>query len=187
MPYPAQINREIVITAACDLIEAEGAGQLSLHRLAETLGVKTPSLYRYVDNKVALLRAVNEDTFSRIFQSITPFLNAPGSPTERVLEIAAAYRAYAHQHPATYGLAYTNTIAELQPDASVLERAVLPFQALMVEICGEANSLAALRGLLALLHGFVMLELAGQFRRGGDLEAVFRRSVIAYLAGWANP
>jgi hypothetical protein len=55
----------------------------------------------------------------------------------------------------------------------------------MAEITGEAESLPALRGLLALMHGFVMLELAQQFRRGGDLDAAYDKAVRAYLNGWS--
>ncbi len=29
-----------------------------------------------------------------------------------------------------------------------------------------------------------MLELNGQFRRGGDLGAAFEAAIAAYLAGW---
>ncbi len=43
-----------------------------------------------------------------------------------------------------------------------------------------------LRGAWALIHGFIMFELSGQFRRGGDLESAFIESVQAYLDGWAQ-
>jgi hypothetical protein len=47
-----------------------------------------------------------------------------------------------------------------------------------------AQSLAALRGLLALVHGFVMLEMNNQLRRSGSLEEAFTQSAAAYLRGW---
>jgi AcrR family transcriptional regulator len=184
MPYPSKISREAVIELARQMIEDEGVDRLSVNILAAQLGVKTPSLYRYVKNKTDLLRAVNEATFAGIFQAIGPALDSPGTAEQRIYAIAHAYRYYAHAHPITYGLAYTNTIAELRPDEAEQEQAVLPFQALVAEISGEEESLPALRGLLALIHGFVMLELAGQLRRGGDLTEAFEKSVRAYIAGW---
>jgi hypothetical protein len=42
----------------------------------------------------------------------------------------------------------------------------------------------ALRGALALVHGYVMLELKNQFQHGGDLRLAFEASVRAYLRGW---
>ena len=56
----------------------------------------------------------------------------------------------------------------------------------MAQITGEAQSLAALRGALALVHGFVMLELKGQLEREGDVGAAFAAAVQAYLQGWAK-
>src|SRR5690606_12655103 len=140
--------------------------------------------YRYVQNKTALLRAVNEATLQALFSALRPVLEQAGDAQTRSLAVARAYRAFAHANPATYGLVYTNTIAVLRPDAAEQEQAVLPFQALLAEITGEALSLSALRGFLALLHGFVMLEISGQFQRGGDLDAAFEQSINAYLAGW---
>jgi hypothetical protein len=43
--------------------------------------------------------------------------------------------------------------------------------------------LAALRGLWALAHGFVALELTGKFQRGGDLSVDFDHSIRAYVRG----
>lgn len=170
--------------AAQEMIEAEGLERLSINMLAEKLGVKTPSLYRYVGDKTGLLRAVNEDTVAGLFTVLGEALDSPGPAEERLLAVALAYRQYAHLHPITYGLAFTNTIPELRPDEAEQERAVLPYQALMAEVSGEADSLPALRGMLALIHGFAMLELAQQYRRGGDLDAAFVQSVQAYIAGW---
>ncbi len=184
MPYPSRISRESIVKAAREIIEAEGVEHVWVNGLAEKLGVKPPSLYRYFADKAALLRAVNEQTFAGLFAILGEALALPGPPEERLLHIALVYRDYAHANPVTYGLAYTNTIPELRPDDTEQERAVLPYQALMAEISSEADSLPALRGLLALMHGFVMLELAQQLRRGGDLRAAYVQSIKAYIAGW---
>jgi Tetracyclin repressor-like, C-terminal domain len=102
-----------------------------------------------------------------------------------MLKMAREYRAFALANPATYRLAFGSTDDELRPDEALLEQLALPLQTAMAGISGEVESLAALRGMWALIHGFVSLELAGQFRRGGDLEAAFQRAVAAYINGWA--
>jgi len=65
----------------------------------------------------------------------------------------------------------------------LLQKAI-QIQAIIKEITGEGNSLTALRGLLALVHGFVMLEINGQLRRCGDLQQTLQDAVRAYLRGW---
>lgn len=185
MPYPSQINADAVLRQAVQLIESDGIEQLSMSKLAGALDVTAASLYRYFRNKAALLRAVNSDTTRRLFAALD---DAPrhASPAETLLAIAQAYRTFAHANPATYGMLFTNTIDDLRPDPDENVRFVLPYQQIMAQLTGDAKSLAALRGFLALVHGFVMLELAQQLRRGGDLDAAFRQSVEAYVAGWAT-
>ncbi len=185
MPYPSQVNRDDIIAQAWQLIEADGADNLSLNKLAAALGVKAPSLYRHVANKAALLQAVNENTSLRLIEALqTAAAQTSGSPSEQVAALLHAYRHFAHEHPHSYLLAFTNTDEALRPDAALLEQMVLPIQTLMTAVSGPEQSLAALRGAMALVHGFVLLELHGQLRRGGDLAVDFATAVQAYLRGW---
>lgn len=183
MPYPSQISLETLIETARALIETDGVDKLSLRLLASELGVKAPSLYRYVRNKEALLQAVNEVTAYDLVQTLLAATSNAGSLAERLLAIAHAYRRFAHVHSATYELLFTNRVPALRPDEDTQEQNVLPLQALFAEWGTAADSLAALRGAFAFLHGWVMLEIAGQFRRGGDLDAHFETAFRAYLAG----
>jgi len=57
MPYPTHVTLDSILNQARTMIEMEGVEALSLNVLAEALGVKTPSLYRYVDGRAGLLRA----------------------------------------------------------------------------------------------------------------------------------
>lgn len=187
MPYPAQIELETLIGTARRMIEEHGFEKLSLRMIAEELGVKAPSLYRHVSNKTALLAAVNQVTLRELFVVMHRAMEADAPLEERLLAIAHAYRAYAHANPATYELAFTTSIPELQTeesDAQNLE-AVLRIQGLFTEwIGGGEDSLAALRGALALMHGWVRLEMAEQLRRGGDLNAHYELAFRRYLRGW---
>lgn len=187
MPYPAQTSREAIVDAAQALIERDGAEQLSLAGLAAALNIKAPSLYRHVASKAALIQLVNARTFGQLFAAYDAALGAGGhEPTEQMRRILYAHRAFAHAHPARYVLAFTTTVAEARPDDGALEDLALPIQQVMAGVSGESASLSGLRGALALVHGFVMLELHQQLRRGGDLDAAFATSVDAYLAGLAR-
>ena len=185
MPYPAQTNRETIIQTARTLIERDGVAHLSLAELASVLGIKAPSLYRHVPSKTALLQAVVTLTFQQLFPAYDVAQAEAGSdPKEQLLAILRAHRRFAHANPRTYVLAFTTTVPEERADPRMLERRVLPIQAVMAALAGREQSLPALRGVLALVHGFVMLELNDQFRRDGDVDAAFEAAVHAYLAGW---
>jgi AcrR family transcriptional regulator len=187
MPYPAQIDRETIIQTARLLIEREGIDHLSLAHLASALGVKAPSLYRHVASKPALLQAVVTVTFQALFQAYAIALSEVGrDPKERLLAILRAHRAFAHAHPRTYVLAFTTTVPEQRADAHLLEQLARPIQEVMAALSGPAHALSALRGALALVHGFVLLELNDQLRRGGDLDAAFEAATNAYITGWLH-
>lgn len=182
MPYPSQIDRETVVAQARALVEVQGVSALTLGRVAAALGVKAPSLYRHVDGKAALIRAVNEVTLAQLFGELEAARDVSAEPEAQFLALAHAYRRFAHTHPQTYVLAFTTP--DERPDENLLVQMVLPIQGIVAQIAGQAQSLAALRGALALIHGFVMLELNRQLQRGGDLDVAFAQSVGAYLAGW---
>lgn len=184
-PYPSQTDRVRIVETARTLIERDGIDALSLARVATTLGIKAPSLYRHIESKNSLLQAVIEQTYQAMFQAYDDALSASGDdPVEKLLNISRAQRRFAHENPNTYMLAYTTQNPELQTNPDLLLERAVAIQAIMREVSGDEKSLAALRGSLALVHGFVMLELNGQFRRGGDLSAAFDNALEAYLNGW---
>jgi AcrR family transcriptional regulator len=187
MPYPAQITLDVIVDAARRMIETDGIDALSLGKLAAEIGVKAPSLYGHVANKDALLRAVNVDTMQRLFAKIDAALAiSPDDPSARLIQIARVYRAFGHANPHTYMLAMSDPEPARQADPEYLVQLVLPLQALMATISGNEASLTALRGLLALMHGFVMLELADKLQRGGDLGVAYERSIAALIRGWGD-
>ncbi|MBZ0308756.1 MAG: TetR/AcrR family transcriptional regulator [Anaerolineae bacterium] len=185
MPYPAQISHEVVLEKALALLESEGIEQLSLHRIAAELGVKTPSLYRYFSSKGELLKAVNTVTAERLITAMQTTADATDS-IEHALNMIRAYRDFARAHPAAYTLAFGALPENMRPDPAYTETLVLPLQAAMAKISGAGSALSMLRGAWALVHGFVTLEISQNFRRGGSVDDAFAASVAAYLRGWAE-
>jgi AcrR family transcriptional regulator len=186
MPYPTQITLESVLNHARMMIEREGVEALSLNVLAAELGVKTPSLYRYVDGRAGLLRALNLQTVQHMVEAMEAGDTPPDDPLERLVQMMGRYRAYALANPLCYTLAFASTAPELRPEPAALEALAIPLQQVIAQITGAAESLTALRGAWALVHGYVLLEIHGQFQRGGDLEATFEQVVRSYLAGWSR-
>jgi hypothetical protein len=106
--------------------------------------------------------------------------------------MAQAYRQFALNHPALYRLTFTLLEGELRPAADELLALAIPLQTEWSRWVGATQSLAALRGFWALVHGFVLLELSAQFQRSdsalgaGDsgLTATFSQVVTHYVDGW---
>ncbi|HHT8960921.1 TPA: TetR family transcriptional regulator, partial [Burkholderia cenocepacia] len=56
----ARLTRDTVLRAALDLLDEVGIDGLSTRRLAERLGVQSPTLYWHFRNKAELLDAMAE-------------------------------------------------------------------------------------------------------------------------------
>lgn len=188
MPYPSQIDPPTAVAQARDLIERDGYDAVSLSQLATVLGVKAPSLYRHFASKADLIRAVNTQTQAEL---VAALLNVRQSdalpPLERLLVMAQVYRAYAHAHPRAYMLAMGTASTDEQLAPQTAELLALPLQAVVAQLVGDADAHLSLRGLWALLHGFVSLEINGQFRRSGDLNTAFDDAMRRYLTAWLPP
>jgi AcrR family transcriptional regulator len=184
-PHPAQVDRDTIIQTAWNLIEEHGLDQVSLHTLAKTLDIKAPSLYNHIANKTDLLRAVNMLTMQRLMAFVGAAIDAAGDDLHaRLFAMADAYRAYAYTHPAIYQL-FNNSEVELYPDIPSVITAVSKLEALTGELAGPENALNALRGLWALVHGFIALEMAGHMRRDeATFEDSWRAALAAFFRGW---
>jgi len=184
MPYPAQFRREDAIIIARDLIETDGVDGVSLARLAAALGIKAPSLYKHFADKDALLREINTLTWRDLTTVMRSACDDVENPRACLTAMATAFRAYVLAHPTIYARAFDSASPATAPDPAELEALALPLQAAVAAVVGETNSLAALRGLWAMVHGFLLLEIGGKFQRGGNLEAAFQVAVAAYVNGW---
>ena len=186
-PYPSQTDLTGIIGAARRLIEQDGVDSLSLSKIAAELGIKAPSLYNHIESKNALLHAVIEQTYLDMFNAYTDALhNSSADPADQLLHLSRAQRRFAHANPNAYMLAYGTQNPDMRADPEMLLKRAVEIQEIIARISGTEHSLAALRGSLALTHGFITLELNGQFRRGGDLSETFDQVVRAYLAGWSH-
>jgi AcrR family transcriptional regulator len=165
-------RRDEVLAAAEALVEAEGAGALTMRRLGAALGMQAPSLYKHVGGKDDIEAALQERALRGLAAALVAGGDLPGPVARGDLPgLARAYRGWALAHPRLYELA--------------LGRPPLPAAA------GAASRLVAAMGadehtaraLWALAHGLVTLELAGRFPPGADLDATWREA----LARFARP
>ncbi|WKE59157.1 TetR family transcriptional regulator [Corynebacterium tuberculostearicum] len=61
-----QLNRESIIDAATALLDAYGLGDVTMRRVASSLGVAPGALYWHIANKQALIAALAEDIISPV-------------------------------------------------------------------------------------------------------------------------
>ncbi|POX51469.1 TetR family transcriptional regulator, partial [Streptomyces sp. Ru71] len=91
---PPRLSRAEIITAARRIIDEEGAGRLTMRRLAKEIGSTPMALYHHVRDKEELLLLLLED-----FAGQAPRPSLPADPRERLIAAASAMRDLLAQCP----------------------------------------------------------------------------------------
>jgi len=177
------LDEGVVVRAAADLVDAEGIDALTLARLAERLGVRTPSLY----NHIASLKEVRRGLALLGMRELgARFVRAAigTAGEEGVFALAEAYRRFAKERP---GL-YVATLRAPDPDDQALQQAAAELMDVVRAVLAPyrlrgAEETHAIRAWRSLVHGFVSLEVAGGFGLPLDLDESFRRLIHLFIAG----
>lgn len=147
-----------------------------MNRVAATVGVRAPSMYKRLRDRDELIRLVAEDV-ARDLSSCLDQAATTGDPSTDLRALLATARDFAHRHPEGYALVYARLPEPARPDREVLARASAAVLRTTAALAGEGQALPAARTLVAWLHGFVTMELAGAFRLGGDVDAAFEYGI----------
>lgn len=188
MAHRAGLDQATVVEAAAKLVDEEGIDQLSLGRVAERLGVRTPSLYNHVAGLPGLKRAL---AIYCLRELLDRFMHATigKSHADAIFAFAESYRAYAREAPGRYALTQQSPAPESDdPDDQELQaiaqqtvdvaRAVLaPYH------LSEEDTIHAIRALRSIVHGFISLEAMSGFRMPVSMDASFRWLINMFISG----
>lgn len=180
----AGLDTTTIVEAAATILNTEGVGALTLNRLAQELGVKTPSLYNHIDGLPGLYRELallNARTLGERFMQAAIGKSGPAA----LIAVAKAYRAYIKESPGVYlaSLRSSGTQQPVDAELSVAEEQSVQVGVAVIAsfgLTGE-DALHALRGLRSLVHGFATLEIAGGFGLPLSLNESFDRLLQMFV------
>jgi AcrR family transcriptional regulator len=174
MPTPDRTSLEAIVLAARDLLEQDGLAGLTMSAVATRVGVRAPSLYKRVENRDRLIELVAEATLTDLAARLDVGLG--------LAEIANAFRAFGHEHPAAFQLVLTPSAGT--PIAAFQYRvdATRPILQSAAQLAGEENALEAARTAVAWATGFITMELTGAFKLGGDVDKAWEYGVGRMVA-----
>lgn len=182
MPRRGLDSRQ-VIDAALAIADVDGLDAVTLVRVADSLGVRAPSLYRHVTGHDGLLRAITLRGLGELTASLqTAALGRAGA--EALAATAHCYRSFAQAHPGAYA---ASVRAAAPGDAEHEEAGRAAVQVLSAVLRAwhleDAEMLHAVRVIRSALHGFVSLEAGGGFALPPDLDRSFERLIATLAAG----
>jgi AcrR family transcriptional regulator len=151
-----KITRDVVLAAALELIDRDGADGLSMRRLARALGRDPMIIYRHAPNKAALLDGVAETVLAQL--TVNP---ADPDWTAQLRTVARDYRRLALAHPHVVPLLVTRPLATplaLRPHGTL--RPLEDILALLTRVgFSGPDALHIYRAIFGFLHGHVLNEL----------------------------
>ena len=181
-----RLDKNAVLQAAVEILNAEGVQALTLSRLAETLHIQTPSLYNHVDGLTGLqqeLAVLN----ARLLADRLGAASIGKSGEELFMDASQAFRAYVKEYPGLYMSTLRSSGTQQVQDPNLQreeERMMKVGVAIMASLGlqGE-DAIHGLRAFRSMVHGFATLEVAGGFGLPQDCDESFRRLVSALVAG----
>jgi AcrR family transcriptional regulator len=186
MARKARLDKAVIVEAAAELVNREGPAALSLSRLAERVGIQTPSLYNHVAGLPGLQRELallNARTLADRFAEAA--IGKAGADALRA--IADAYRAYIKAAPGVYLASLRASGTQATPDAELgrAEERTLQVGLTVMTSFGlaGADAIHALRALRSVVHGFATLEIASGFGLPLECDESFHRLIALLIDG----
>jgi AcrR family transcriptional regulator len=182
----AGLTPKAVVDAAATVADADGLEALSLARVAEAVAVRTPSLYAHVGGLEDLRRRLGVRG-ARELGTVLRDAAVGRARGDALRAAAAAYRAYAREHPGTYAAAQRAPDPDDDEARAAGAAAVDVVFALLAGYGLEgSDAVHAARAVRSALHGFVSLEAARGFGLPEEVDESFARLVDLLDHGLAS-
>ena len=189
MTSPGQRGvRDEMLSAAVDLLHEHGPDALQTRKVAGAAGTSTMALYTHFGGMRGLIAEVADEGYRQFDSALT--VPQTDDPIADLLATGMAYRRYAIERPHMYRLMFgstsahginapahnvlTLTVAEIErryPSFAHVVRGVhrcmLAGRITVGAADDDASVVATAAQFWALIHGFVMLELAGYYGTDG--------------------
>lgn len=195
--------REQLVEAGIRVLERDGLPSLSARKLAAETGSSTMAVYTHFDGMAGLIDAIASEAFARFTRALTE-IPPTDDPVADFLVMGARYRDFALAHPQRYQLMFGTSAqslnryrTDLTVTGSTTERAdfALSFEALLTAVrrmieAGRVrdDGVAVMAGRMwSIIHGAVLLELAGFFgREGHGLTQILGPLTVDALVGMGD-
>src|SRR5215210_1303354 len=166
-------TRETLLGAALRLLEERGPGALRIRDLAAAAEQSTMGVYTHFGSKQGLLEQLYLHGFERLEERLNS-VPSDGHGRRELLEFALAYRQFALDNEALYGLMFERAAPDFVPSDASRMAGLTTFEMLAARVSDwrpDFTDPAADAHLIwATMHGLVTIELMHN-RWGGPLVA----------------
>jgi AcrR family transcriptional regulator len=181
-----------IATAALRILEGEGAGAVTMRRVAHAVGITAMAIYRHYPSRAALLEAVAEDGFAGLARALRRRRRA-GSVVQRLEKMGDLYLDHALRNPRLFELMFLEPREGARRYPSDFRARRSPTATEVADLVAEGMRDGTFRDddaweiafeIGALSHGLIALYLGGRVELSSTaFRALYRRSFRRYLNG----
>ncbi|GAB5903603.1 TetR/AcrR family transcriptional regulator [Mycobacteroides chelonae] len=152
-----------LLRAAMELLEENGASELSLRAVARRAGVSTAAPYRHFADRNALVSAVAAIGYQQLAARLAS-VSAEPSTADDFAAIAVAYVQFALDRPGLFRVMFAEPCGHNSPERTVVAAAIGEYlQSIVEKTFPASDPEAAANAMWALAHGLAFLHLDGKF------------------------
>ena len=170
----AGLSSQDVVAAAAELADEAGYTELTMGLVAQRLGIRTPSLYKHVDDLADLRHRVATQAMTELGEAIRDALQGR-SGLDALTAMLTTIRAYVSVHPGRY--AATTGAQFTGPDDPLLTAASRLLGSIAAMLrgygIGDTEMDHAIRTLRCTIHGFAALQADDGFQWSADPDETF--------------
>lgn len=175
-PYHHGDLPSALVGAAIDLLEENGAAELSLRAVARRAGVSTAAPYRHFPDRTALLSAVAAVGYTELAGDLAR-VNAEPSGPDDLAAIAVAYVDFALRRPGLFRVMFAEGCDTSSADRVAAVAAIRDYLGSVVkQALPEADPEPMALAAWALVHGLAFLHLDGKLDTSSDVAVAQRVS-----------
>jgi AcrR family transcriptional regulator len=163
-----------ILEAASRILSDEGAGALTVRRIASEAGCSTMGLYSRFGGKEGVVEELYVEGFRHLCDGMSA-IPRTDDPVEDMRACARAYRASALEHGTHYMVMFGGAVPGFRPTRDSVSVALGAFDRLVARVqrCIDAGAFKGDAAEIAevwwgAMHGLVMLELVGIDPKRGD-------------------
>lgn len=179
----AGIDSKTVLQTAVSIADSQGAEAVTLSSVAQSLGIRPPSLYNHVKGLGDLRRMLAVYALRQLYETILKAAEGKNGE-EAIWSFADAYIRFVRDHPGLY------EVVQLAPDPEDMEireisSLIVNFIVSLLQVyeLSEEESIHTVRGLRSLIHGFASLERHGGFGLPLDVQESLNFNLNLILQG----
>jgi AcrR family transcriptional regulator len=191
-PYHHGDLRAALLDAALAIITRDGAAAVTLRGVARHAGVSAMAPYHHFADRAALVAAVAEAGFERLYtEKLAALAAAPADPRSALVAGSRAYVAFILDNPELYRLMKGPELADRAAHPALAAAAAKP-AAKLAALIAELGPLTvstgtAARMLWAFVHGLGLLAIDGYLGERAAVLTNAETGAAALLDGLAVP